>query len=1031
MFSILLFGIIVLLIPVSSFHMVNAQEYHNYNDNAKNLEIERFDDKLFVCDNGIVVDDRTQCPIKCTFGTTLEGAYVMDLDICDIEPGTAAKKCPNETDLEGVLVMNKNQCEIFAECDADSPLGLSLGGLEPIKVADVQLCQLSAPNLEVCDSGFFEGFAVDNQQTCNTVFDNVDVCGPTTDLAGMLTADTNSCNIFETCSANSNLGIALGNTPVDVADPELCNLEIPEQTELFICDLDTPMGGAIVTDEKLCQAPNDNNKCPAETDLEGVYVMDIDSDCNIFATCDAGTPLGIALGMENEFKVADEALCNLEIPEQIDLFQCIGGPMIDAIVTDAQLCQAPNDANKCADDTDLLGVYVMDVLSDCNIFATCDAGTPLGIALGMENEFKVADEALCNLEIPEQIDLFQCIGGPMIDAIVTDAQLCQAPNDANKCADDTDLLGVYVMDTETQCDLDIPETIECPEGTLLVGEVVTSETLCNVSETIECPDSGFLVNDEANCPQKCDDGTYLMQGMQCPIIELNITKNWFVCDNTDIDCTTSTFNKKSTEPTFETPTSNSYVQCISEQDCPFTSDANLEIEVSGNNPMPTNIDALVGTMQDVNIDNGPYSVSEMLEGQQEPFISKFDRLDVGNRPQDAAYAQDKMLMYVTNAIDDTVTILDTAGGADNTVGNADDVLGTVAVGNFPQGVAYAQDKMLMYVTNPGDNTVTILDTAGGADNTVGTPDDVLGTVAAGNRPQGVAYAQDKMLMYVTNSIDDTVTILDTAGGADNTVGTPDDVLGTVAVGDSPLGVAYAQDKMLMYVTNVLDNTVTILDTAGGADNTVGTPDDVLGTVAVGDSPRNVAYAQDKMLMYVTNALDNTVTILDTAGGADNTVGTPDDVVGTVNVGNSPQGIAYAQDKMLMYVTNPGDNTVTILDTAGGADSTVGTPDDVVGTVNVGNSPQGIAYAQDKMLMYVTNSDDNTVSIISIPTIEQACQNSGFDTGDIRTYQSNGQTLEQITCVNFSEQCTGEILEGNTETQQCVIDDYVVLANVLP
>ena len=35
------------------------------------VEIERFDDKLFVCDNGIVVDDRTQCPLKCPFGTTL------------------------------------------------------------------------------------------------------------------------------------------------------------------------------------------------------------------------------------------------------------------------------------------------------------------------------------------------------------------------------------------------------------------------------------------------------------------------------------------------------------------------------------------------------------------------------------------------------------------------------------------------------------------------------------------------------------------------------------------------------------------------------------------------------------------------------------------------------------------------------------------------------------------------------------------------------------------------------------------------
>ena len=87
--------------------------YADYKKKKNYAEIERFDDKLFVCDNGIVVDDRTQCPLKCPFGTTLEGAYVMDLEICDIEPGTVSKKCPQGTDLEGVLVTNKNQCDLF------------------------------------------------------------------------------------------------------------------------------------------------------------------------------------------------------------------------------------------------------------------------------------------------------------------------------------------------------------------------------------------------------------------------------------------------------------------------------------------------------------------------------------------------------------------------------------------------------------------------------------------------------------------------------------------------------------------------------------------------------------------------------------------------------------------------------------------------------------------------------------------------------------------------------------------------------
>ena len=313
----------------NSYSSYQNDDYVQYHEkNRMYAEIERFDDKLFVCDNGIVVDHRTQCPLKCPFGTTLEGAYVMDLDICDIESSTLAQKCGPDTDIPGIVTMSQEQCEIFAECDADSPLGLALGGLGPIKVADVQLCQLHIPGMAVCDSGFFEGFVVENESVCDTVFNKISVCGPTSDVAGMLTTNPESCNLLTTCDANSNLGQSLGNTPITVVDEELCNLEIPEQIEVFQCDLDTPMGGVLVTNPLLCQAPNDSNKCPSGTDLSGAYVMDPASDCTIFATCDAGTALGKALGMQNEFKVADEVLCDLEIPQ---VEECPAGTDLEGV----------------------------------------------------------------------------------------------------------------------------------------------------------------------------------------------------------------------------------------------------------------------------------------------------------------------------------------------------------------------------------------------------------------------------------------------------------------------------------------------------------------------------------------------------------------------------------------------------------------------------------------------------------------------------------------------------------------------------
>ena len=1017
---------------------------YRYDDKKKNFaEIERFDDKLFVCENGIVVDDRTQCPLKCPFGTTFEGVYVMNLEICDIEPGTASQKCPQDTDLAGVLVTSKNQCNIFEECDADSPLGLSLGGLELIKVTDVQLCQLSAPDIEICDSGFFEGFAVDNQQTCNTPLDNVDICGPTSDLPGMLTTNPTSCNIFTICDANSPLGESLGNTPVDVVDPELCNLEIPEQTELFICDLDTPMGGAIVTDEKLCQAPNDNNKCPQDTDLEGVYVMDVLSDCNIFATCDAGTALGKALGMENEFKVADEVLCDLEIPQETELFQCIGGPMQDAIVTDLLLCQAPNDANKCADDTDLPGVYVMDVLSDCNIFATCDAGTPLGKALGMENEFKVADEELCNLEIPEQIDLFQCIGGPMIDAIVTDAQLCQAPNDANKCADDTDLPGVYVMDTETQCDLDIPETIECPEGTLLAGEVVTSETLCNVSEGITCPDSGFIVDnlencpqidsqlftcpesgfivtDQANCPQKCVDGTYLMQGMECPS-KVTVTKNWFVCDNNDIiDCTIEPQQQEGEQISFEEQNSALYTQCTSGTDCPFVADAGFEITVDGSNPIPDTFAALINTMQDVELEVGEYAVSELLSIEQivEDGIINVDDVGVGTSPRALAFDSEGQRVFVANLDSASVSIIE----LDN-----NNMVTNVGVGLSPLALAFDSEGQRVFVANGNSASVSIIE----LDN-----NNMVTNVGVGTTPRALAFDSEGQRVFVANSFSNSVSIieLDNNNMVTNVgVGTTPTALAfdsegqrvfvaninsasvsiieldnnnmvtNVGVGLSPLALAFDSEGQRVFVANSLSNSVSIIE----LDN-----NNMVTNVGLGLSPRALAFDSEGQRVFTANSVSASVSIIE----LDN-----NNMVTNVGVGLSPRALAFDSEGQRVFTANSVSASVSIIELDN---------NNMVTNVDVGLSPRALAFDSEGQRVFTANFFSASVSIIDLPSVSKICQDSGFDTGDIRTFDSGTETLQQITCVNFSEQCTGNIVESNTETQ-CTVDNYAVQLLEIP
>jgi hypothetical protein len=58
-----------------------------------------------------------------------------------------------------------------------------------------------------------------------------------------------------------------------------------------------------------------------------------------------------------------------------------------------------------------------------------------------------------------------------------------------------------------------------------------------------------------------------------------------------------------------------------------------------------------------------------------------------------------------------------------------------------------------------------------------------------------------------------------------------------------------------------------------------------------------------------------------------------------------------------------------------------------------------------------------------PTVAKICQDSGFDTGDIRTFVSGQQTLEQISCVYVVGECSGNI--DNGETRECIVEDYIV------
>jgi methanogen extracellular protein (TIGR04279 family) len=142
-----------------------------------------------------------------------------------------------------------------------------------------------------------------------------------------------------------------------------------------------------------------------------------------------------------------------------------------------------------------------------------------------------------------------------------------------------------------------------------------------------------------------------------------------------------------------------------------------------------------------------------------------------------------------------------------------------------------------------------------------------------------------------------------------------------------------------YITNYFNNTVSVIDTAAN---------NVVGTVNVGSNPFGVAVSPDGANVYVTNLGSSNVSVIDAATNT---------VIATVNVGKRPYGIAVSPEGSKVYVTNERSNTVSVIDTA---------TNTVVATLSVGSWPSGVAVSPDGKAVYVVN-EDGTVSVIDTAT----------------------------------------------------------------
>ena len=279
---------------------------------------------------------------------------------------------------------------------------------------------------------------------------------------------------------------------------------------------------------------------------------------------------------------------------------------------------------------------------------------------------------------------------------------------------------------------------------------------------------------------------------------------------------------------------------------------------------------------------------------------------------------------------------------------------------------------------------------------------VTATIAVGSGPDGVAVDPTAHTAYVTNINDDTVSLIDEATST---------VTATIAVGGGPIAVAADPAARTAYVTNGGNGTVSVIDEATGT---------VTAIIGVGSGPDAVAVDAAAHTVYVANGGAGTVSVIDEATGT---------VTATIPVGSGSDAVAVDPAARTAYVANFA-GTVSVIDEATGT---------VTATVPVGADPLGVAVEPSTHTAYVTNGTASTVSVISgarptpVTTVTSSRNPSSFGQkvtftarvgpadGGTMTFRSGSRTLcraaslTKVSGRTYRATCTTRTLPAGRDT----------------
>ncbi len=272
----------------------------------------------------------------------------------------------------------------------------------------------------------------------------------------------------------------------------------------------------------------------------------------------------------------------------------------------------------------------------------------------------------------------------------------------------------------------------------------------------------------------------------------------------------------------------------------------------------------------------------------------------------------ELLLFVSNSASNYISIIDRS---------LERVIGAVTVGDRPMGMVLNATQDRLYVVNSASRDISIVDI---------TRFSVLDTIylTAGILPVDIVNIPDDRnsiegKLYIANRMSNDVTVVNTVAKR---------ILKSIAVGTGPSAIAADAVRKEVYVTNERSNNLSIINAID---------DTLVANITVDSRPTGIFVGKDKI--YVFNEGSNGISIISPSLRK---------VVATISVEGPPKrGMQGFSNRL--FVANTAANTLTFFNSQ----------DVVTRTIPVGIMPTGLAGDEKRNRLYITNYGDNTVSLL--------------------------------------------------------------------